>query len=439
MSETVEVEAGANNMEVVNESHTEQVVELGMNQQVQEQIAPTHDLFDVDLERMNIDLYRGKYLTPDDFLEDIRKIVHNAYARINEDPERLFRAQAMLTAAEVSIQDFDPQFRLECQRMAGREKRRREQFRKEKEKEKQPIQNGTYAPGTRRSARNNGQEPEMLITDPVLLERRLKRQRSNGVETTPSEDENGERVAKKSRTEGQDAPASPLAAGGRSMSVRFADEVQAAAPGSSSPIGAPSSSPSGLEASGSGLDPPRRNGFDPALLNPMSPTDLRASVPMDPPDNPFSDPMPVISKEPTPQPVANGPNGLPSDAQIILDGDGDQRMDTSPTHELTDVTALASAPGPQPEQLMEIERSPTPPLPDFHLSEDLLGELKAYLRDETGSLNVEQLEQLRATCLGIVWRHRTEWDRDALLKELGAEARSFVEEVLLDDVDASSP
>ena len=79
---------------------------------------PPPQLFDMDLERMHLDLYRSKYLTPDDFLTDIRKIVHNATVRVEEDPERLFRAQAMLTAAEVSIQDFEPQFRMECERMA---------------------------------------------------------------------------------------------------------------------------------------------------------------------------------------------------------------------------------------------------------------------------------------------------------------------------------
>lgn len=73
-------------------------------------------LYDMDLERMHVDLYRGKYLTIQDILEDIHKIVENAATRQHEDLDRLYKAQAMLTAAEVSMHDFDPQLRLECKR-----------------------------------------------------------------------------------------------------------------------------------------------------------------------------------------------------------------------------------------------------------------------------------------------------------------------------------
>ena len=441
-------------MEVVNETHSEQVIDLSIDNQVQEQIVQEPPLMDMDLERMNVELYKGRYLMPEDFIDDIRKIVHNASVRVNEDPERLFRAQAMLTAAEVSIQEFDPQFKLECIRMAARERKRRDDFRKEKEKERQPAvqQNGAYAPGTRRSTRNNGNHLEISITDPVLLERRLKRQRSSGVETTPSEDENGERLAKKSRTDGEEAPQSPTT-GGRSMSVRFADDVQL--PPSSPVLNGEASTSTGAvqerstSAAPDGVAevPARRSGFDPALLNPVSPTDARMEIPTDPPDNPFSSPataeFPTTHiRGPTPQPSAeNGTSvsGLPSNAQVILDNDGDQPMASQAPTQEGEAPAPGAEPQPQPEQPMEVERSPTPPPPPFVFDEDMLADLKVYLRDATSSLNVEQLEQLRATCLGIVWRHRTEWDRTSLLRELKDEAREFVEEVSLDDMDAVSP
>nr|VWP00373.1 Threonine dehydratase (EC (Threonine deaminase) [Ganoderma boninense] len=421
-------------------------VEVAVFNQVQEQLIQEPPLFEMDLERMHVELYKGRYLMLEDFLDDIRKIVHNASVRINEDPERLFRAQAMLTAAEVSCQDFDPQFRLECQRMAVRERQRREAFRKNKEKERaaeQPAQNGEYAPGTRRSARHNGQEPEIAITDPVLLERKLKRQRSNGAETTPSEDENGERVAKKSRTDGEDAgpsgegPHTPTAIA-PSLSVRFADDVVLASPGSGMPLDLG-------EANAQPQEPARRSGFDPALLNPMSPVDAQMSIPTDPPDNPFtamsSAPENAVP-QPEPAPQLNGisnPNDLPADVPAVLDGEGDHPMAPAQPAE-AEAPALAEAPESEPpaEVPMEVERSPTP-LPDFHLDEDTLTDFKAYLRDATESLNVEQLEQLRATCLGLVWRHRQEWDRAGLLRELREEAEEFVREVQLDDADAGSP
>ncbi|KAI1792573.1 AAA-domain-containing protein [Ganoderma leucocontextum] len=449
VASSVEVHTQANGViEIVEDSQPQQpAIEVAVFNQAQEQFIQEPPLFDMDLERMNVELYKGRYLTLEDFLDDIRKIVHNAGVRINEDPERLFRAQAMLTAAEVSCQDFDPQFRLECQRMAVRERQRREEFRKTKGKEKaaeQPVQNGEYAPGTRRSARHNGQEPEIAITDPVQLERKLKRQRSNGGEATPSEDENGERVAKKSRTDDEDVgtsgepPQTPTTVG-RSFGVRFADEVDLG-PGSPSGSGAPLALG---EVNAESQEASRRSGFDPSLLNPMSPVDAQMRIPTDPPDNPFSavsnsSGTAIPPPEPVPQP--NGIislNGLPADASAILDEEGDHPMEPTPPAEVP-APEVAPQPEPQPEVPMEVERSPTP-LPDFHLDQDALGDLKVFLRDATGSLNVEQLEQLRATCLGLVWQHRQDWDRTGLVRELKEEAEEFVREVLLDDADAASP
>jgi hypothetical protein len=94
---------------------------------------------------------------------------------------------------------------------------------------------------------------------------------------------------------------------------------------------------------------------------------------------------------------------------------------------------------PEPEKApspvaMVVERPPTP-LPDFHVNDELVVELQRCLRDDTADLTVEELEQLRATCLGNVWRHRTEWDRDALVKELLDVTREFLAELDL----AASP
>ncbi|KAM6489302.1 hypothetical protein JOM56_015203 [Amanita muscaria] len=70
------------------------------------------------------------------------------------------------------------------------------------------------------------------------------------------------------------------------------------------------------------------------------------------------------------------------------------------------------------EAMVVVERMPTP-LPDFHVDQGLtlLGELRRRLVQDTVPMTVEQLEQLRATCLGCVWRHREERNRDVLLRE----------------------
>ena len=50
--------------------------------------------------------------------------------------------------------------------------------------------------------------------------------------------------------------------------------------------------------------------------------------------------------------------------------------------------------------IIEIERNPSPHLLDFHADIGLVDDLRQTLRDSTTSLTIEQLEQLRATCLG---------------------------------------
>ena len=71
-------------------------------------------------------------------------------------------------------------------------------------------------------------------------------------------------------------------------------------------------------------------------------------------------------------------------------------------------------------------------LPDFHVDTGLVEDLKQTLRDSTASLTIEHLEQLGATCLGNVWRHRSNWDRDGLVRELQGVVKNFVKEVSAD-------
>ena len=93
---------------------------------------------------------------------------------------------------------------------------------------------------------------------------------------------------------------------------------------------------------------------------------------------------------------------------------------------LPEASSPAIVPEPTP---MVVERSPTPPLPEFHVSQFLLLDLSQLLKDRTAGLSIEQLEQLRATSLGTVWRHRKEWNRDALVQELLKDVKEFIEEV----------
>ena len=63
------------------------------------------------------------------------------------------------------------------------------------------------------------------------------------------------------------------------------------------------------------------------------------------------------------------------------------------------------------------------------MDEEHLSELAGALERDTHALSVEQLEQLRASLLNVVWRHRQEWERREMVEEMRGVVREFVEEV----------
>ncbi|KAI0689103.1 hypothetical protein BC835DRAFT_1418799 [Cytidiella melzeri] len=456
--------------EVVDQEHTEAIIEDpmvvvvdgvdGLNEaQVQMQVQVQPQLFDVDLERMHYDLYRERYLTADQFLSDIRKIVHNANVRVEEDPERLYRAQAMLTAAEVSCQDFDANFRLECERMAAREARRREEYRKSKAQSKSAeaeaeSRQDPNAPPPRRSARNTGQPLEISITDPSKLERRLKRARSTEGTAEPSEEETGDvHAAKRSRVssaevqmDGVQPMVEHLATPpDRPHAVRFMDDLTDKPEPSSPTPHASSPVPAFPVHERAWQTPAHTGGFDPSLLNPMSPPlhsapeHLPFSSAQPAPPHPEQVPAPLAEQVLSPIPQLNGQLDTPF--SFVPEHDMAAGSSTLPNG-LKQLQSLEqpSEPVEEPvnEPMLVVERTPSP-LPNFYVDMNGISQLKQELQSKTEPLNVEELEQLRAMCLARVWKHRSSWDRTALVEELRTLVREFVEEIADDDADARTP
>ena len=467
------------------------------------------EIFPVDLETINTDLYKGKFLTPQMFLEEIQKMVHNAQVREYEDRDRLNKALAMYTAAEVSIQEFDAAFRLECERMADRELKRREQRRAEKRKSRQNSReqsvNGN-ASGmenggpVRRSARANGLAPELKIQDPLLIERQLRGKRSR------SQEPNGE-VATAEVTDDREAKRKRLEAI-IEMENEDLDELDilGQGPNSSVPRPLPSREPIQIEPLDEDMnDPyqtpskphressihvsqPRSSGFD-HLLNPQTPiepmpdltsfihsestTSMQALEPSTSNNllNPFSTfdgtntPLPSVPSSFAISPVHSANRFVPEpDPQIHASLTPDHPRTPkhhAPVH-LTEPAALSahdeseSALAPVTEALpevppataeqtqtesnanameVEVARTPSPPQPDFHVDEALLQQLEESFVQHTDRLNVEQLEQLRATSLNCIWKHRQEWDRDACVKELFTVITDFAQEAAEADSD----
>jgi hypothetical protein len=112
--------------------------------------------------------------------------------------------------------------------------------------------------------------------------------------------------------------------------------------------------------------------------------------------------------------------GVPLLHPSILHPDTPFSVDIQPLPTTTDVQEQ-----PMPVTLpAEKERSPTP-LSDFRVDEHQLSTLQYDLCSKTAQLSVE--------LLGCIWRHRTEWDRDDLVRELKDTLKEF-----LDDFAAAS-
>jgi len=327
-------------------------------------------IYNMDLEKIQKYLYKEKYLTAQEFLEDLEKIVHNTTV-YRADNDRMVKAQMMLTMAQVLTNEWDAHFKLECERMAGRERKRREQWARDHPKRKEDSEshqqpNGQEAQVPRRSARNNGQEPEISITDPLKLERKLKRQRSS--EATSPEESQEDGPNKRARLSGDEDERDPLDLVGptssqhRPATVRFAELEQ--------------SSPTPM----SDVVQEQHLAIPPFTVNPN------------------------LTSLPSPEPSQTPPQDNPSDTMEIF----------------------------QPEEPLP-PRSPSPePHPPFFVPEDDLQTLHELIATLTTTFNIEQLEQLRAACLSCLWRRRSEWDRSGMISELSDLVRTFAQEASQD-------
>jgi hypothetical protein len=72
---------------------------------------------------------------------------------------------------------------------------------------------------------------------------------------------------------------------------------------------------------------------------------------------------------------------------------------------------------------------PRPTYPPFILPQSSLSNLQSTLTHATSSFNIEQLEQLRASCFDTIWKYRAEWDRTGCLVDVGKVVDAFVGEV----------
>ncbi|KAL7411003.1 hypothetical protein BDY24DRAFT_398331 [Mrakia frigida] len=391
---------------------------------------------DIDLEKMHSKLYYDRYLTAEQFLEDLNKIVENAELDYN-DTERLWKAKQMVNQASLLVDAAcDAQFRLDCQRMAQREADREKEkvaASKGKGKEKEVVADPK---SIRHSTRGSGKGPEFVATDPVALERLLKRQREGSMTRTNS----GNSVTRGSEDVDMELP--PL-------KRPRADELDA----SSFPVAGPSGT-SGAAATTNG-DVEMEDGTSHQPLphhHPLAAPFLTSHeiAPVFPTTEPLVEPSSsssvvvlVPSSSRPGSPVVEVPTlpGTPIAYQSILPASSlFQGSPSSVSSDSTLTTALAALPSAlipnpphvEPEPVVVEPEVPPPPPPTFVLPSEAFESLTDLLAARTNKLNVEQLEQIRAMLLDCVWRKRADWDREEMISEMGEIVEEFVGEVEAD-------
>lgn len=365
---------------------------------------------DIDLEKMHYSLYYDEYLTPADFVHDVKLIRNNAhlnstYSRDRDDFETTAKADQMLNQVHIMIdQAFEPQFHIECERMAAREK---ERLKRKKGKGKET----TTAP-TRQSARSSGRPPEFGLSDVVQLERKLKRQRRDS--ESPSGGEEGrENGSKRHKADGVNGvvPGMDELGDGREAGQSESQPFDFGAPRVAFDLtgrhgGAAEET---LEEADTGKD----GNFEAGV--PVAPIVSEAIVGSDY----------QLSHVPTSTNLAaSGSVSIDPAAPLASNFTSSSLPeDNLPSHhdpaKLADLTDMAvdvskafeAEPEPEPEPIPKV-------IPEFVIDDSAVSRLERILVGETGSFNVDQLEQLRAACYDRIWSGRKEWDRRPLVEEL---------------------
>lgn len=324
-------------------------------------------IWTVNLEKMQKRLYYNGYLTVQDFIEDLGKIVSNAEEAQEVDEERLTRAHQLRNLAVILMdQHIDAEFRVSCERMAARMLMREQEAREEAEKQRMEREEQAKGPqGERHSSRLHGEEPEASSLEELrTIERGRMLPTSDAMQIDGVMSlANGDLAT----GPGHGGPPSTM------------DLVPDASLAASQLQGVDWSAPAG----GPNQAHPAKSSAEPAPL-----------------------PVPAVSAIPPHLMGGHGASIEPSSRSVL-----------SP---IVHAGAGVASAGPSRAS------TPHPPLTYDALAFD---ELQQEMIRATTSFTIEQLEQLRATLFDAIWRRRSEWDKRALFAELRQRLHSLTDEV----------
>ncbi|CAD6914104.1 unnamed protein product [Tilletia controversa] len=273
----------------------------------------------ISLDKMHTRLFNSYYLTAEEFLEDVQKLVANAEEAAEVDEDRVTKAYEMRTLALVLIEQFvDPAFRMECAKMA---KRVREREAASTRAEKEKTDGGETVNG-------GGAIAPVASHQASSSSGSLKRTREDGSGVNESQGAEEEEAARKRQRH------------------------------TPQPYGATHTVPNDLAHISS-------NGAGP-------------------------------SSQPEQSPVKHhGPIGM----GLLLNGSN-------------------------------VTRSPSKALAhNFEVNHLVLQQLADHMVSISADFTIDQLEQLRASAFNVVWRRRSEWNRNSLLQELWGLTQQIYEAV----------
>lgn len=353
-------------------------------------------IWTVNLEKMQKRLYYNGYLTVEDFIEDLGRIVSNAEEAQEVDEERLTRAQQLRNLAVILIDShIDAEFRASCERMAARMLQREEEAKREAEKEKkEKIEAAKMPKGERHSSRLHGEAPQTSSLDELAA---LERKRSR-----PSDEimHDANNMGSSSHTTDEDARKKAK------------------------------------------IDEGRLNGSDTNMLVPDAALAVGQLSSLDWTGN--------LATHGTSQPsqghvISSLPahmNGY-SSSQETLSGHA-----VAAAAQLNHAHYIPAPAGSNESVLSPIVRAiATPPSantphPPLSFDETKQQALQKELLESTSTFTVEQLEQLRASLFSIIWNRRSEWEKNASLtellntvKEISKEVNAFNEEERKQDIE----
>ena len=317
---------------------------------------------------VDFDLMQEKLMSPDDSYYSLRAFERDIF-RIQENVDTaemdLDKRSKAALLAKEATLMIKDHFQDEQQKLEIERMAAREYAKKNLSKTKGRKSTSTSPTGSRSSNRLSGKGPDMTLPQILQLEKANGKKRSRDGSVDTASIHNDVRAAKRSKH------AVETDVTGTLPTLNLLD-------GPSHPGPSPLASGSGT---GAGAH---------AMIAPAFNEDIMAGQ--------------IQQRAMIPQPTMNGFRDILNPVETFQRG---TTLEISPPNEVRDFT----------------------PHPPFLFSESKMDTLRELLISGTAAFTIEDLEQLHAIALKIVWRHRAAWDRTAMIHDLLKICGDFVTHV----------